>query len=117
MPTPADPPSLSGFGSELHRAALNLRRRLEKLELRIRAGDEQAWPEYRETALAVVSLEKELREALPPGLTTKQMAELVGVTPRTLLRLRDLRPHTGAPAGEAGARGRGSRRTGRRVRV
>lgn len=82
----SDRPPLSGFAGAIHRAALLLRRRLEELELRIRAADEQAWPEYREVALAVASMERELREALPANLTTREMAEKIGVSPRTLLR-------------------------------
>jgi hypothetical protein len=82
----ADPPSLTGFAATLHRAALLLRRRLEELELRVRSGDEEAWVELREVAVALVALEGELRGALPASLTTAEMAAKVGVSVRSLLR-------------------------------
>lgn len=75
--------SANAFGSALHRAASLLATRLEALEPRVRAGDEAAWPEYRETALALATLEA---KAAPEYLSTKALAERLGVAPKTLLR-------------------------------
>ena len=74
---------MRGFGSPLHRASLLLLKRLGDLERQISEGDETAWPEYRETALVVASLQE---QAEPEMLTTKDMATRLGVSVKTLLR-------------------------------
>jgi hypothetical protein len=71
----------------LARSARRLTGRLQELEARLEKGDETAWPSYCDTvhALAAVAptLSPEYRGAL---LTTAQMAERFGVTPKTLLK-------------------------------
>lgn len=71
----------------LSRVAGRLLQRLEALEPRLDAGEEAAWVAYLETAkvLAAVlpQLEAGRRENL---LTTSEMAQRIGVSPKTLLR-------------------------------
>jgi hypothetical protein len=61
--------------------------RLAALEGRIREGDETAWSVYLVTLQVLVAL---LGHVEPPGrtrdlLTTKEMAERLGIAPKTLL--------------------------------
>ncbi len=71
----------------LDRAVRRLADRLDQLDRRLEAGDELAWAEYRETARALAEilaqLAPERRGAL---LTTAEMAERYGISPKTLLR-------------------------------
>ncbi len=65
-------------------------------EERVAAGDESAWPAF----LATIETAAVLERQLAPGahgelLTTRQMAERLGVKPKTLLRHKrkgELRP-------------------------
>jgi hypothetical protein len=71
----------------LGRAIRLLEDRAIVLEARIRTGDETAWPEYRETVGALATV----FERMAPGrrgefLTTREMAERLGVSPKTLLK-------------------------------
>jgi hypothetical protein len=83
-----------------------LLRRLEALQARLEAGDDAAWDEYRDVLRTLAAV----AQAATPGaaaecLTTKQMAERLNVSVKTLLR------HKAAgkirPAVEAGGRAKG----------
>jgi hypothetical protein len=93
----------------LEHAQHRLAARLAQVEARIAAGDEGAWPEYRELAVAIATVATQV----VPGvrgelLTTKQLAERLQVAPKTILR----RAKRGELAGVVrfGARGRGALR-------
>jgi hypothetical protein len=70
----------------LSRALVRLASRLEALEHRLDVG-EDVWLEYATLAAHLATV---LAQAAPGGqgrlLTTREMAELVGVTPKSLLR-------------------------------
>jgi hypothetical protein len=80
----------------LDRARALLTARVSELETRVRQGDETAWPAY----LAAVSALSALVTDAAPGrhgelLSTRQMAERLGIAPKTLLRRKargDVRP-------------------------
>ena len=74
---------MTSSGLLLASARLLLAQRVADLEARVRAGDEGAWPEYL-VALPVLAA---LSQA-PAGqlLTTAEMAERLGLTPKVLLR-------------------------------
>jgi excisionase family DNA binding protein len=77
----------STFGGPLHRASLVLQQRLEELERRGQDGDATAWSEYAATAaaLATVMGAMDQRET-QKLLTTREMAEQLGISEKTLLR-------------------------------
>jgi hypothetical protein len=87
---------MTGTTLALQRAVRRLTERLEALESRLEGDASATWDEYRDTA-AVLS---NLLERFAPGrhgalLTTAQMAERLGVAPKTLLRRKkagDIRP-------------------------
>lgn len=61
--------------------------RLDSLEARLAEGDEVAWAAYTDTVRTLAAV----AECVQPGaagelLTTRQMAESVGLAPKTLLR-------------------------------
>jgi hypothetical protein len=88
--------TLTGPVALLDRARALLTARVNELETRVRHGDENAWPAY----LAVVSALSALVADTAPGrrgelLSTRQMAERLGIAPKTLLRRKargDVRP-------------------------
>jgi excisionase family DNA binding protein len=91
----------------LERAQLRLVGRLDKLEECLAAGDEAAWASYCEVvaALAVVVTAQTAPGASGQLLTTRQLAERLQLSPRTVRRK--------VKAGELtpvrlGARGRGA---------
>src|SRR5438445_10246424 len=88
----------------LSRALPLLEARLVELEDHLQ-GDAGAWPEYLATLNTMATVLAQLRpEAGGALLTTKQMAERLGVQPKTVLAMRkrgQLRP-----AREIGKRGR-----------
>jgi hypothetical protein len=79
--------------------------RLETLSQRVETGDVDLWPDLLATATAVAAL----LPVLAPGsqgefITTEQMAQRLGISPKTLLKKKDkIRP-----ALRLGARGRGA---------
>ena len=75
--------------NSLRRASALLEGRLAELEDRLAAGDESAWPAYCEAirTLAVL-VEQTAPGARGEFLTTKQLAERIGIAPKTLLRRR-----------------------------
>jgi hypothetical protein len=89
----------------LRRVALLLEDRLTALEDRLQQDDATVWPDY----LAAVSAYTAVVAQLAPDrfgvyLTTKEMAEKLNVTPRTLLKRR--RKGTVTAAVTLGKRGR-----------
>jgi excisionase family DNA binding protein len=58
--------------------------RAQSLGTRLDAGDEAAWPDYIAVVVAMKQLVGVERE---PLMTTKTMAEKLGVTPKTVRRL------------------------------
>jgi hypothetical protein len=69
------------------RAEARLVERLDQLEAKLAAGDESAWCSYCEAAAALAAI----APTTVPGasgelLTTKQMAQRLGIAPKTLLR-------------------------------
>lgn len=71
----------------LGRAERRLIERLEQLEAKLAAGDESAWGAYCEATTALAAL----ATATVPGasgelISTRAMAERMGVAPKTLLR-------------------------------
>ena len=92
MPVPqARPTKMGGIEaySALTRAVALLAQRVVALEAAIVAGNENAWGAYCD---AVRSLTAVLPHATPGGrgglLTTREMAERLNITPKTLLRHR-----------------------------
>jgi len=78
---------MTPLASSLLRAAQLLEARLAVLEDRVRHGDEAAWAPYLEAVQGAAALEARLT----PGsrgelLTTRAMAERLGITPKTLLK-------------------------------
>lgn len=93
----------------LARAQLRLTERLEQLEARLAGGDETAWSAYCEAAASLAAI----APLMVPGadgrlLSTAEMAERLGVAPKTLLR----RKAKGEvmPAVQLGQRGRAALR-------
>ncbi len=80
----------------LAKAAPLLLKRLGRLQERLEAGEEGVWPDFLETVKVLAGL----TPASQPGsdgamLTTKDMAERLGISPKTLLRRRkngEIRP-------------------------
>lgn len=71
----------------LPRAARLIEQRLTRLEERVRQGDEGAWGAFLATLGTYTAV---LAQLAPEGhnglLSTKQMAERLGIAPKTLLR-------------------------------
>ncbi len=84
------------LNTALLRAADRLANRLDQLERQLDAGDESAWPDYRETARALAEMVGHLApERGGPLLTTAEMAARLNVSPKTLLKRKadgDVRP-------------------------
>jgi excisionase family DNA binding protein len=77
----------STFGGPLHRASLRLQGRIEEIERRIQDGDAQAWSDYAEAVSALASVMGAMDQREPTKLlTTKEMAEQMGMSEKTLLR-------------------------------
>jgi hypothetical protein len=72
----------------LARAALRLLRRLKDLEARVDAGDDAAWAAYERTVETLAGISPALLAPDRHGslLTTAQMADRLGVAPKTLLK-------------------------------
>jgi DNA-binding transcriptional MerR regulator len=71
--------------TQLQHAALMLGKRLHELEQQIRQGNESAWAEYAHIAQALASVNSR-QEHQAEFLSTREMAERLGVSPKTLLR-------------------------------
>jgi hypothetical protein len=80
----------------LFRARQMLEARLVALEPRIHAGDEGAWDAYVSTLNALVGVLSQVASGSQGELlSTRQMAERLGIAPKTLLRRKakgDVRP-------------------------
>ena len=79
----------------LERASRLLTKRLEELEARLHTGDGAAWQEYRGTVQALATVQAQVGQGRKEFLTTKEMAERLGLSPKTLLRRKakgDIRP-------------------------
>jgi hypothetical protein len=89
----------------LARAAQLLERRLVEFEARVCEGEEDTWPIYIATAVALAAV---AAQSVPGSrgelLTTKQLAERLGISPKTLLK-RKARGEV-RPAMQLGRRGR-----------
>ncbi len=70
----------------IDRAARLLTDRIDTLEKRVREGDETAWPVYQETLRTLTALLPHLGPDRGTMLTTAEMADRLGVAPKTLLR-------------------------------
>jgi hypothetical protein len=70
-------------GTLLARSVQLLTARVAALEERVRAGDESAWPLYLDALRTLAALDRPARGAM---LTTRDMAERLGVTAKSLLR-------------------------------
>src|SRR5436190_20790104 len=71
----------------LERAQRRLVDRLEHLAPRIDTGEEGAWVEYRELAVALATVSAQLRpEAAGRLMTTQEMAGRLSISPKTLLK-------------------------------
>src|SRR6058998_635679 len=72
----------------LDRAGRRVLARLQALEVRLEAGDDSAWEDYLTTIQALLVITRERR----PGqlLTTKELAQRLGVNERTVRRHRQL---------------------------
>lgn len=68
------------------RAARLLAERLDLLEQRVREGDESAWAAYQEALHTLAALLPHLGSERGAMLTTAEMADRLGVAPKTLLR-------------------------------
>lgn len=93
----------------LARVARVLVARLDRLEERLQAGEEDVWPAFLDTSKALAAVAPHL----VPGshgamLSTRQMAERLGISPKTLLK----RKAKGQvrPAVQLGQRGRAALR-------
>jgi hypothetical protein len=79
--------SASALVALLDRSVRRVAARLSELEARVGTGEESAWPQFLEAAkvlaLLLPALAPERHGAL---LTTAEMAERLGVTPKTLLK-------------------------------
>ena len=80
-PPPRGPPMTAAI--LLSRGLQLLAARVAELEERVRAGEEAAWPSYLDALQALAALDRPERGAM---LSTREMAERVGVTPKALLR-------------------------------
>jgi len=83
--------------------------RLRELETRVDAGDEAAWAAYCAAAATLAAI---VPQAMPGAngqlLSTREMAERLNISPKTLLRRKKDRQIT--PALQLGKRGRASLR-------
>ncbi len=70
----------------IDRAARLLTERIDTLEQRVREGDETAWAAYQETLRTLTALLPHLGPERGAMLTTAEMADRLGVAPKTLLR-------------------------------
>ena len=70
----------------IDRAARLLTDRIETLEKRVRDGDESALPIYESALQTLAALLPHLAPVQGDWLTTSQMAERLGMKPKTLLR-------------------------------
>jgi hypothetical protein len=71
----------------LQRAALRLSERLEELEPELATGGDAAWTEYRATVNTLAAITTvTTAEAHGAMLTTKQLANSLQVSPKTVLR-------------------------------
>ncbi len=70
----------------IDRAARLLTDRIDTLEQRVREGDETAWPDYQDTLRTLAALLPHLGPERGAMLTTAEMADRLGVAPKTLLR-------------------------------
>ena len=70
----------------LDRAAHLLAERLDMLEQRVREGDETAWPTYQATLRTLTALLPHLGPERGALLTTAEMADRLGISPKTLLK-------------------------------
>src|SRR4030095_3086391 len=91
------------FLLRLEHAAAKLCARLGALEDRLDAEPE-IWPEYAQLAAAIAAILPALRPEARGLMTTSQLAERLGVSPKTVLRRRKAGALT--PAVELGKRGR-----------
>ena len=83
----SDLTTVVSLGSTLHRSSRLLQQRLEMLESRLAEADESAWREYAGIAQALATVIAAIDQVKPQSLlTTKEMAERLGVSPQTLLR-------------------------------
>lgn len=93
----------------LQRAPRLLEERLAVLEGRIRAGDEEAWPDY---LAAVQALAAALAQTAPGAggrlVTTRELGTLLGLSPKSILKRRKAGAIGGAV--QLGQRGRGALR-------
>ncbi len=61
--------------------------RLQQLDAKLAAGDESAWSDYCQTAAALATVAPQTVPGADGAmLTTAEMAERLGITPKTLLR-------------------------------
>ncbi len=70
----------------IEKAARLLGERLDVLEQRVREGDESAWPVYESTLRTLAALLPHVGPEPGAMLTTAEMADRMGITPKTLLR-------------------------------
>ncbi len=70
----------------LNRAARLLTERLDLLEQRAQEGVESVWPIYESALRTLAALLPHLAPIQGDWLTTAQMAERLGISPKTLLR-------------------------------
>lgn len=93
----------------LSRAPRLLDERLGVLEARVRGGDEVAWAEYLQVVLALTAA---LAHAAPGAggklLTTRELGQVLGLSPKAILRRRKAGAIGGAV--QLGRRGRGALR-------
>ncbi len=97
------------FTIRLEKAARLLSERLGALEDRLQAEDAAAWKEYAEVAAALAAVLPALAPERRGGLlTTAEMAQRLGISPKTLLRRKANGELT--PALQLGRRGRAALR-------
>jgi hypothetical protein len=93
----------------LSRAPRLLDERLALLERRLREGDATVWPEYLQTVLALTAA---LTHSAPGAggklLTTSELGQVLGLSPKAILKRR--RAGTISGAVRLGQRGRGALR-------
>jgi hypothetical protein len=109
VPAPPSGPRPWTLAAVLERAARRLAERLAQLEEQLQQGDAAAWPAFCEASQALAAV----LPVIAPGargelLTTQQMAERLGIAPKTLLRRR-ARGQVKAPV-QLGERGRAALR-------
>jgi len=99
----------------IERAHRLLDERLAVLEARLRAGDETAWGEYVQVVLALTAA---LAHAAPGAggklVSTKELGELMGLSPKTLRRRRAKGQIKGAIQPESGGAAQGKHGSGLR---